>query len=64
MINSFFGFHILQLGMMGTSVFYASGDTGVAGPSDTEDSETICQNSKRMSWAPLKCYLVFFDIYV
>ena len=59
-INSFFDFQILQLGMMGTSVLYCSGDTGVAGgPDDTSDTaETLCLNSKRVG--PLKCYLALF----
>ena len=53
MINSLFGFHILQLGMMGTSVIYSSGDSGVSGmgTSNTEGLD-ICLNSERMSWAP------------
>ena len=48
MINPFFGFQILQLGMMGTSVFYSSGDTGVAGGFI---GSYACLNSKRMSWS-------------
>ena len=51
MINSFFGFQILQLGIMGTSVIYSSGDSGVAGRGNGQGSD-ICLNSKRMSWAP------------
>jgi hypothetical protein len=52
-INSFFGSQILQLGMMGTSVIYSSGDNGVAGMgSNTTKGFDICLNSKRMSWAP------------
>ena len=46
MINSFFGPQISQLGMMGTSVIYSSGDHGVAGGSV---SNSYCLNSKRMS---------------
>ena len=37
---------ILQLGMMGTSVIYSSGDSGVAGNNNT------CLDSNRMSWMP------------
>ena len=40
-----FGFYILQLGMMGTSVIYSSGDTGVAG---RFNETSICMNSERM----------------
>ena len=58
MINSFFGFKILQLGMMGTSVIYGSGDDGVAGFGSTE-TYTGCQNSTRMSWLP-EGYLALF----
>ena len=63
MINSFFGFHILQLGMMGTSVIYSSGDTGVAGRgSNTTRGSDICLNSKRMSWLleVLSCFVLTF----
>ena len=45
-INPFFGFQILQLGMMGTSVLYSSGDAGVAGFTANGD---VCLNSQRMS---------------
>ena len=58
-INFFFGFNILQLGMMGTSVIYSSGDLGVAGfPNNVTD--TSCQNSTRTSWAPwgLSCFVL------
>jgi hypothetical protein len=52
-INSFFGFQTLQLGMMGISVIYNSGDNGVAGMgTNTTEGFDICLNSKRMSWAP------------
>ena len=61
MFNSF-DFQIFQLGMMGTSVIYSSGDNGVAGYYGTDNSKTICQNSKRMSWAPtaLSCLSLTF----
>ena len=59
LINSFFGLQILQLGMMGTSVIYSSGDTGVAG----DFNETVvCLNSKRML-GPLEllsCFILTF----
>ena len=58
-INSFFGFQILQLGMMGTSVLYSSGDTGIAGGGN---NTYICLNSRRMSWAPWSAILLCFDI--
>ena len=48
-INPFFGFKILQLGMMGTSVLYSSGDTGVAGIGNSTTIEDVCLNSQRMS---------------
>ena len=65
MINSFFGFQNLQLGMMGISVFYSSGDTGVAGTgTNTTKGIDICLDSKRMSWDSLKCYLAFFLTFV
>ena len=46
--------------MMGTSVIYSSGDRGVAGSAN--NSKTICQNSKRMSWVPkvLSCFPLTF----
>ena len=43
--------------MMGTSVFYSSGDNGVAGE-NTNLTNPGCLNSKRMS--PLKCYLALY----
>ena len=40
----------MQLGMMGTSVIYCSGDKGVAGiGTNTTQGFDICLNSKRMS---------------
>ena len=52
-INSFSGFQNLQLGMMGTSVIYCSGDNGVAGAGiNTTHGSHICLNSKRMPHAP------------
>ena len=63
-INSFFGFQILQLGMMGTSVIISSGDKGVAGANITspDNDSDVCQNSTRMSWAPwrLSCFVLTF----
>ena len=51
-INFFFSFQILQLGLMGTSVIYSSGDSGVAGVgTNTTHGFDICLNSERMSWA-------------
>ena len=48
-INSFFDFQTLQLGMMGTSVIYNSGDTGVAGRgTNATHGFAICLDSKRM----------------
>ena len=50
MIKSFFDFQNLQLGMMGISVIYGSGDTGVAGTgTNTTEGSYICLDSKRMS---------------
>ena len=63
MINSFFGFQILQLGMMGTSVIISSGDRGVAGVRHDYSGE-LCQDSTRMSLGPLKAILLCFDICV
>ena len=60
-INPFFGFQILQLGMMGTSVLYSSGDAGVAGFTANGD---VCLNSQRMSWAlkvlSCNCFVLTF----
>ena len=61
MINSSFGFQILQLGMMGTSVIYSTGDTGVAGGLN---GTYTCLNSERMSWATWCAILLCFDICV
>jgi hypothetical protein len=58
-INFFSGFQILQLGMMGTTVIYSSGDEGVAGTgSNTTQGFDICLNSKRMSWASWSAILL------
>ena len=63
-INPFFGFKILQLGMMGTSVLYNSGDAGVAGFTANGDHPSVCLNSQRMSWAlkvlSCNCFVLTF----
>lgn len=43
MMLSMIFFYLLQLGMMGTSVFYSSGDDGVAG------IDGLCLNSNSQS---------------
>ena len=54
----FLGFQTLQLGMMGTTLIFCSGDNGVAGLSN--NGSQICQNSTRMSWTPCSCFVLTF----